>query len=89
MSVVAAKPAAWVQRYLNALGYALKVDGNWNSATESAYRTVFGQSSGRYTEPRYYRVRTKTEEKKENSSQEKPVYGGRAGGITAVSGSGE
>ena len=69
---VAAKPAAWVQQYLNALGYALKVDGNWDSGTENAYRAVFGQGSGRYSPPRYYGTKKKEEEKE---------TGGKAGGI--------
>ncbi len=46
---VAALPAAQAQRYLNALGYLLDVNGSWDYATEAAYREVFGRGSGRFS----------------------------------------
>lgn len=38
-----------MQRYLNTQGYSLDVDGVWGPKTESAYKAVFGTSSGRQT----------------------------------------
>lgn len=38
-----------MQRYLNTQGYSLDVDGVWGPKTESAYKAVFGSSSGRQT----------------------------------------
>ncbi len=44
---VAALSPALAQYYLQALGYKLKNNGVWDSATEKAYRAVFGKKSGR------------------------------------------
>ena len=78
---VAAKPTEWVQQYLNALGYGLSVNGRWNSATEKAYKAVFGRASGRYTAS--VSTAAKKEEKTEEAQKkEKQVQGGRAGTIT-------
>jgi len=69
---VAAMPAAWVKQYLNALGYMLRVNDTWDSATENAFRTVFGQSSGRYRSyAGYYSAGEKEEEKEEKTKKEK------------------
>ena len=44
---VAKLPATAAQYYLQALGCGINVTGKWDSATEKAYRAVFGQKSGR------------------------------------------
>lgn len=44
---VASLSPALAQYYLQALGYKLKNNGIWDSATEKAYRAVFGKKSGR------------------------------------------
>lgn len=83
---VAAKPTAWVQQYLNALGYKLKVNGSWDSSTESAYKAVFGRSSGRYSAPRrYYGVQKKEEEKTETKESNRS---GSAGAVRVSGGGG-
>jgi len=76
---LAARPAAWVQQYLNALGYGLKVNGSWDAATERAFKAVFGVASGRYSPParRYYSVA-----KDEKEQEEKSKRSGSAGSIT-------
>lgn len=81
---VAAKPAAWVQQYLNALGYALKVNGNWDSTTENAYVAVFGQGSGRYTPPRYYGVNSGKTNDSGGKVGEVRVSGGSSGTVRTV-----
>lgn len=46
---IAGLDVAGVQRYLNAQGYSLRVDGIWGPATEAAYQAAFGAASGRQT----------------------------------------
>ncbi len=46
---VSAMAPALAQQYLNALGYAVDVNGAWNWETENAFRQAFGGASGRYS----------------------------------------
>jgi len=93
---VAGKPTSWVQQYLNALGYGLKVNGKWDSATENAYKAVFGRGSGRYVPPPRYYGTKKEEEKTEKKDSKRSgsageirvqSSGGSAGTIQVQSGS--